>query len=307
MTDDKPAMTSIQLGDGTKVMVAGDAKYPITHGLSLKEIGVPFTVIPEGAKIEDLASLLPPPKDRRAMVSTVTVDSFIAYINDFKTDASRIFCAETYRKPVGRTEPPIEDGIEIRGYIDYHKPPGKKMDGGVTGWGRHRVSFTPEHSPEWKLWTGINSQKMSKDEFALFIEDNVVDIIDPPAGDMLNLAMTFEATKSVRFKDSHRLSDGQRNLEYQEEIDGGAGPKGEIKIPTEFTISIPIFKGEEPVSLVARFRFRLGSGSLNIWYELVQPQTAIDAAVKLMIEKVKQKTGKPVFMGEVDFPAISDI
>lgn len=145
-------------------------------------------------------------------------------------------------------------------------------------WGDHRAVLTLLHTPAWQAWTARDGQLSSQVAFAEHIEANELDIVDPPAAVMLELAETFQANTKVTFKSAHHLDSGQRELRYEEDVQAAAGRAGAITIPKLFQLGIAPFEGVDPYRLIARLRYRIGNGNLQIGYQLVRPDDVLRAA-----------------------------
>jgi len=164
-------------------------------------------------------------------------------------------------------------------------------EGGPAGWGDHRAALTLRHSPEWEAWTAQDGRWLGQAVLAEHFQDNYVDIIEPDHATMLELAQTFQATSFVDFKSAHRLKDGNTGLRYEETSDARAGQKGELEIPDEFTLSLRVFEGLDPVEVQARLRYRVRDGSLVIGYRLVRPEDHVRAAFDALLADVEGTTG----------------
>lgn len=237
-------------------------------GLPNREIGkTPYIVVPEGYSIESLENFMPQPTRKKGAVTMQDPASFIDFINTHKTEATRIY---------GTVEPSVFIAI-----LDDH---GSDKDG--AGWKDHRATYTCPKSKEWNIWNGSDKKGMSQVAFAEFIENNLVDIVVPadepkaPAGtDMLQIATTFRAQKKVAFQSGQLLSNGQVQFQYVEDINGQAGPKGQINVPEKFFIGIPVFENGDPYKIEAKLRWRLqDGGALSMWYELVRVHKVQEAA-----------------------------
>jgi len=174
----------------------------------------------------------------------------------------------------------------------------------------HRAVFTVEHSKEWATWTnrsGHDKPFASNEAFALFLEDNAPDIIDPSSAHMLQIALNFRVKADVAFSVAQRLQDGQINLGYSNLVNASAegaaaepgGAPVKLTIPEKFTIEIPVFAGlDAPKYRVsARFRYRLREGKLSLWFELERPHKVVEAAFKVLWDSIKDTTKAPVLHG----------
>lgn len=156
-------------------------------------------------------------------------------------------------------------------------------DGATPGWRDLRVTYEPEQTPEWKHWIagqGLGDQGA----FAATLEGGETEIRDPSATSMLDLAQTFHASTSAKFKQAGRMRDGRVQLAYEEEIEATAG-EGLVAIPEKFTIEVRPFYGAEPRTIECKLRYRLDRGELRIGYTIHRPEEILrDAFIADVVE-----------------------
>ena len=110
----------------------------------------------------------------------------------------------------------------------------------------------------------------------------------PPDGaQLLDIVQTLEASTDVRFKSSQLLSNGQRQLAFEETVDAKAGAKGDLKVPSELILVLRPFQGSESVAIIARFRFRITDGVLRMGVKLNEPEKALEDAFDQIVEAVQ--------------------
>lgn len=164
-------------------------------------------------------------------------------------------------------------------------------------WRDHTVRLQLRYSEQWNAWMRLNGSLMRQNEFAELIEDRAADIIDPSGADMLELAQSFHATKSGAFESTRRLSNGTVQVTYREDINAKAGVAGQLEVPEQFVLSIPVWQGGEPVRVIARLRYRIEVDRLVLGYKIAgqdelvrQAFTATVAAVTAGLESEWQHT-----------------
>ena len=249
------------------------------QGVEVKTVGdTPMVVIPEAHRVTDLEAFLPHPTRKRGLTTLRDVQSFTRLVGQEKNSSTRIY---------GRYDPPSFTAV--------FNDNGSYM----AGWQDHRALFDCPLSVEWKTWKAHDGRKMNQEEFAQFIENNLPDIAQPPAADMLEISRTLEAKKKVNFASGIRLANGQNQLTYEEEISGTAA-KGQIQVPEEFTIGIPVLEGGVKYAVTARLRYRiLDGGKMQMWFELVRPHKIIEDAVKEVWNLIEQETSLTVLNGGI--------
>ena len=236
--------------------------------------GVPFAVIPNDCKVEDLTKFLhnqyaDKPHRKVGTVKVLDAASFIEYYTLFSDENSRVFADETKST--------------ILAVLDYHGA----GDGGPR-WGQHRVQLDLRKSPEWGAWMGANgvAHKMNQMDFAEFVEDNAPDIVTPDSATMREMATTLQAKTDVDFASAIRTSSGAAQFKYTENVKGSYG-SGNVDIPEQFIIRIPVYVGTERVALTARLRYRLLSGKLTIWYDLLRADQVERSAFMTTLGAIK--------------------
>lgn len=138
------------------------------------------------------------------------------------------------------------------------------------GWADHRASLQLDRSSEWKAWTSICGQELSQVELAEFLEEHLLEVVDPDGSTLLEITQTFHATSDVRFKSSQRLHSGEQQLIYEEDVQASAGATGQATIPTEITVALRPWVGVDPVEVKASFRFRVRAGQLVLGVKLLR-------------------------------------
>jgi uncharacterized protein YfdQ (DUF2303 family) len=239
-------------------------------------------------KVEDDAQTLPAPLRKRAMVRLKDADSFIAYVkrHGSLTD-STVWCTANYAEGVVKFQAIINDNGD---------------NPAAAAWRDHKAFFTPEHSEEWRRWTGLNKKQMTQTDFAAFLEDNLKDVATPdgsglPTGAaMLEMAIAFEATQDMRFKSAIRLSNGGVNLSFVQDDDAQTLQK--MAVFERFAIGIPVFWNGDAYQVDARLRYRVRDGKLVFWFELVRTDKVLEAAAATVIQTIREKTGNPFFFGD---------
>ena len=243
----------------------------------IDEVGRPFVVVPEGHVIKDLEHTLLQPTRITANITMRDAASFIGYVKRHAEDGSSIY-GQLGMQP------------KFVAIIDDNEPTDPR-------WRQHTVSYSCPLSREWATWIGANKKPRSQAEFAQFIEDNLLDIIEPASADILLISRTLEAKKAVNFASAVRLDNGEVQFTYNEEIQGTAG-KGQMKVPETFVIAIPVFEGDALYKITGRLRYRIKDGDLTMWYDLEREHKTIEAAAKAVWAAIEEATGKTIYNGD---------
>lgn len=237
-------------------------------------------VVPDGASLQlidvDKEPTEATPRRTKGTVHLHDTESLVSYINRF--GATSLFADEPTRTITGIVNGPTES---------------------AQGWGDHRAVLKLRHTPEWQKWAEKSGRLGDQLVLAELIEDRIIDIIEPDGATMLELAQSFEASSSARFKSGQRLASGERQFVYEETVDARAGQKGDLKIPERFTLSLAPFVGESPVTLTARLRFRVNGGDLKIGFVIDRMADVIQEAFETAVEGIRSglTTGTPIYAG----------
>ncbi|WP_367154685.1 YfdQ family protein [Methylomonas sp. HYX-M1] len=235
--------------------------------------GTPFLVLPDDHNYVELSDLREHPKRIKQTVKHTTAASFIDYCNRFAHENSVIMMDD--------------ENNRFTAIFDYHGPD-------AADWGDHKAVFGLKPTVEWNNWKAFDGKAMSQSEFGKFIETNLEEIIEPTGAEMLEISLSIQAKTEVKFSQAQRLDNGQMQLTYNEEINGSAGVKGQLKIPQTFKIGLRLYEGGAPYQIEARLRYRIKDGNLTLWYELIRPHKTVQANLTETEELISTSVGSAV-------------
>lgn len=236
------------------VLNAPDGRTYILHRTDFTSVDV---TAPHAAEVHK-------PKLVTQAVQIQVVDSFIEYVNRMKNHDTVIFADI-------KTD-------TILGVIDYHKAPFEGTDTApLAELAKHTTTLKLPFSLEWQTWMGMNDQLMSHKAFATFLEHNSIDILplaqpiattdeeaDIPST-LLELTRSLQVVSNVSFNASVRHGSYDR-VDFQKTADATA--KGSISLPLDFSILIPVYFGEPPVTLKCFIRKEIADDTLKIGYSI---------------------------------------
>lgn len=237
--------------------------------------GVPTLILPGDLRVHTLEHTMAAPLRKTGTITLNDAESFIAVVVDQQSDNTRLFST---------INPPTFTAV-----FNHHA--------GAAGWGDHKAKYNAPLAPEWKAWTSIDGKKLNQVEIAQFIENNLVDVAEPEGATLLEICRTLEAKKKVTFASSIRLSDGNNQFTFSEEVQGSA-QQGQLSIPEVFVIGVPVFENGEKWRVDVRLRYRIEEGGrLVMWVELVRPHKVIEEAVKELRARIAEGTGMAILNG----------
>lgn len=246
---------------------------------------VHFAIAPSDSRVIDLSAYQFPDGRRPSRIIAAPKMSDAGSFTDYY---KRYFDAE---KSLVFADPAR---FSFLGILDWH-PAGER----TPEFASHRVSYQMLHDERWKIWIAKNDKPFTQEEFAEFIEDNRRDVTVPDGGTMMEIASRLEATVNVNFASATNLGNGQRQLRYEETVKAGIPTAGNMEVPESFTIRIPVFFGEEPVSIEARLRFRISQGKLTFQYKLYRPVETMNDAFTVSMKRIATDIQHSVILGSV--------
>ena len=236
---------------------------------------IPFVVIPDGYTVKDLEHLLPAPTRKRAAVQVHDADSFCAYFNAHSTRYSTIYADVDYGA----------EKFVVLAVLD---------DNGAdfAGWRDHTCTLVRRPSVEWERWNSKCRANMGQAEFATFLEENLVDVVNaegmPTGSEMLQMALAFERTADKRLKSKVNLQSGGVRFEYVD--DDNAETRTSMQVCDGATVAYQI---------EARLKYRDNGGKRSFWHELIRPDRAFKQAVTEELESISLKAVRTILRGTI--------
>lgn len=273
---------------GTSILLEADPRSALDTAMEAARIASPvidgpdgrtWAALPERIKLHDISDPYRLPSRVR---QTVTVDdraSLSAYANRYKSDRS-IIIADF-------------DALTISARLDWHDHnQGEAFP--EPGHNAHAVTLALRPSEEFSRWDEMEGKIHPQADFARFLEENSVDVGTPEAATMIEISRDFDATVGQVYKSSIRLDNGDRKLVFESDTKVQNG----VIIPEKFTLSIPIYNGEEPDELTCLFRWRaLGGGAVGLGFQWHRVEYQRRAHFTQIATTASEETGLPVFMG----------
>lgn len=232
-------------------------------------------------------AMLPPrPQVRTGRVELDTVADFVEYLKRYASkDESTVYVNLTYG------EATVLEAVAV--LDDHGGTPG------TAGWKEWRATLKLAMHPQTVRLLKAVRELLSPLSLAELIEDNEDAFYDPPAAELLKVALTLKAAQNSRVLEAHNLANGDVAIEYRTETTASAGADGTLRIPELVTLRLPVFLGEAPQELVMRFRYRVKEGRLM--FALVMPgaQNTLRATAEALASKLGKDSPCPVYLGRL--------
>ena len=250
--------------------------------------GLPAVAIPTDTRIVSTVHLMEDAPSKVGTIGVESLESLVDYMKLHWNSDSAIFASS--------------NSHNITGVIDWHC--GDEVVGGLA---RHQVSLPLQFSEQWKAWAKINGQSLQQKALAEFIEEYLGDIVEPDAAAVLEAVLTLSGKKSVNYKNATRLASGDVSIVWEETTESKAGQTGDLKVPSELTLRLPVYAGcEEETTFDIRtmFRFNIHDGSLTFQLKMLGieriREMAFKAVYESLIEKLEKcKINAPVYRGAI--------
>lgn len=257
-----------------------------------KEIpgGYPYVVVPDGYNVVNAksAGLLKPelPNHRSAQLTMGNHTSFIQYLQRYFSDDLLLLAQRGAKNG---------QGYSVRGILDYH-PDGS--DHTKANWAEHVVVLNLQTSDEWNQWVSRSGKEMPQVDFAHFIEDHLLDIVEPSHSVITAVATKLEAKRNVQFRSEYEPSNAQVKFLYDETVQGSVSG-GHIEVPRMLKIKLMPFRGYKVFEFDLRLRWRLDKEKLAFFYEFIRPDAILDAVFDEIIAQIQSETAKKVLEGSI--------
>ncbi|MDO9006320.1 MAG: DUF2303 family protein [Aquabacterium sp.] len=281
--------------------------------------------VPKDRKVEDHSEAVRKlldriqPFARKGTATMTSLQSVIDWANRFKGAESVLYASNAENKP------------KITCIADYHQQgaPAIGSDGESTArHGQHRATYAFPLSPKWLAWMAMSGQAMSGVDMGAFLEDNILDVIDPPTSltspgiagaeasesdmrlidiarrldgtfgngaQLLGMAKSFTVNETADYTVAHNSTTGEATIQTKSEhIDGSGQP---IRVPKLFLIAIPVFENGPPYRLPVRFQYRKAGPTVKFFLTIHDPQHAKDHAFTEATTFAATETELPLFLG----------
>lgn len=225
----------------------------------------PYFMKADGTVV-DLTKYLPGPQRKAGTVKVFDIPSLNTVIQKMGGGAATIYVNRDLNNPA------------IVAVMNDH--------GAEAGWRDFKAVMEFRHTPQWVKWMTINDKMLPQETFAEFIEANVLDVVTPDGASMLEIALTFQATKTASFKKAIRLDNGTIQFQNIENMDATAGARSEFEVPTKLELSLSPFIGVPKYGVPASFRYSLNGGSLKLGIKLDRLEELMEAVIGEMVRNI---------------------
>jgi uncharacterized protein YfdQ (DUF2303 family) len=230
-----------------------------------------------------LAEVRARPRRHKGFAELRTIRSFVDFCKTYGNEDAVVFVDDTPTRP------------SMCVVVNYHETNVEQV--GRAGHRDYGAKYCFPLSDEWKAWEDADGEPMDQRRFAEFLEDRIVDVIEPkdPGADyvalakrlgleaaspskLLTLARGLTIHVASKVAEHRNLSTGEGQVAFEEAHKDGQGAA--LRVPGLFVISIPVFRRGAFVSLAVRLRYRVRSGQITWTVKLHQADVAYQQAIE---------------------------
>jgi uncharacterized protein YfdQ (DUF2303 family) len=184
----------------------------------------------------------------------------------------------------------------ILAVLDYHAPDADRT-ADQDAYGSHTAKLKLVHSLEWDAWAKVDGAMMKQLAFVRFLEENREDIASPDAGTVLDACRDLSALRKVDFRQVVREDSENVSIEFKNE----AQVNGNVTLPSEFVLRIPVYFGGPEVEVHALLRWELvdETNQLTLGFKLKRLERIRQAEFKRIVHEASEDTGTPAFYGSL--------
>lgn len=253
-----------------------NTEYPAA-GQGFEWDGVPHVILPSNCTLANMEKSQAAPRRIRSQPVLHDLPSFLAYVNRYKDNETTIFAAKH------------AEGLGVTAIFDYPAPDKPR-------WGDHRVSLRTQHSDEWNRWVASDGEPKTQTQFAEFVENEQKLFVKPTGADMLTYATEIDIRRTVNWQGSTRLATGDIAVSFVSETKANGG-KGEVELPTVFSVALQPFLNGERYEVQARLRVGIDDGKLELHYELQRVEEVLQHAMDEVMSAIVSSTSITPLIG----------
>ena len=171
-------------------------------------------------------------------------------------------------------------------------------DGQKAGHGDRKISLEMQTTLEHDRWTKNNRARMTQLQLADFLEENLENITEPPAAEMIEMISNLKVKRNAVYHAVIETETGEQSLSFSETIKGET-QNGSFDFKSKFKIAITPFRGSKPYEITCNLRFSVDDQSLRIFFSMVNISKVVEHAFE---EENRKMRGE---MSTLDVPVIN--
>jgi uncharacterized protein YfdQ (DUF2303 family) len=237
----------------------------------------------------------PTPRRATGKVTLRNEQSFVAYVNDHKSELTTVILAE-------------ERGVTAV-FNHHERLTAVTADGTdenlIAGWGDYSAYLELKYSRAWTAWTGLAASGwMPHEDFIVFLEENELDVVKPDGATLRELTMNMRLASASRLESQVNLRNGGTRFIFEEKFEPvgetADGTAGTIDFPHDLLLRIVVFEGGEEFDIPAILRYTRHEGKLKFKVGFTaQKDRIFDDSFDKMCEAIAAGTELRVLRGHI--------
>ena len=195
-----------------------------------------------GERVERVPLSTLRPRRKTGDVTLNTVDSLVRYVLRHRTPDSVVYADQEREK--------------ITAVLDDH--------GAEPGHREHRAIYPCPVTVEWDAWRKALRIPMSQEALVDFLEERALEVVQPTGAELQEMLRELHVKADVSWRKAFDERTGTVRLEYKEDVSDASGRAGQVSLPTQFVIGVPVYKGGDPYRCEVRLRYRLNDAKLRL-------------------------------------------
>lgn len=241
----------------------------------------------EDMEVHDLIEYSDHPRRKKGFVTVRTADAFADYVNKHKVPGQALIVA---------------DKDKVTAVLNHHTE-SSLSSVGTAGWGDFGVKLELQYTPQWSGWTGFANKYLDQEDLANWLEENALDIIDPPGGDLLDIVANLRLASNSQVSRRINLQNGAVQWFFAEDfqpVGGGANDAGSIIVPSTFKISVQCFHDGPEYEIPMLLRYRVKDMKVQWLFRFTGEYRKIfDEAFDQMTATISAATNERVYRGSL--------
>lgn len=237
-------------------------------------------LVPKGFNAQSFDNERERPLRKTGSKQFLSTGSFCSYVNKHKVKDETIIMA-------------YEDKGEILAVLN--------DNGNEPDWGDFTAILDIGFSKQWNVWFGNSypnrGNYFEQEEFANFIEDNRSDLMvgtfkgtddkdveNISALELSAIITNLQMTSQEKFTSKVDPVSGRLTLNYENEEHG----KGNVEIPKQIILAIPIYRGGDIFEVVLRLRHRIRGGNASFYFIIDQLELLKERAFDMICRRIEK-------------------
>jgi uncharacterized protein YfdQ (DUF2303 family) len=164
-------------------------------------------------------------------------------------------------------------------------------DGKIAGFEDRTISLSLVRTLEFGRWMANNRERMTQLQLADFLEENLENIVEPPAAEMIEMISNLKVKRNAQYHSVIDTNTGAQSLSFSETIKGET-VNGSMDFRSKFKIAITPYIGSKPYEIECNVRFSVGEERLRIFFNMINIAKIEEHAFDAENTKVRDAMGK---------------